>query len=799
MKRLVYLFCVLVSVYSCNTYDDAWIKEELKEHSAEIGELESKISTLDDNISNLKSILHSLEEMDVIESISAIKDGDEIKGYKLTFQKIGAITLSMGKAGEKGQNGENASKPLISVRQDSDGEWYWTINGEWQRDKDGNKVPAISNDDVTPSFKIEDGYWYVSFDDGESWDFTGRADGKDGDMMFSDIKYDGHYCYLTLSDGTIIEIPMLLELEMTFGEVSTEIEPSSTFTVDYEIIGGNGKAKVTCIGEHGWLAKSISTTERTGKISITSPDVLKDGKVIVFVSEADVTLTKALVFDVDEEEYRFMSSKYDYYEIDGTGGFIDVQITTNDDYSINIPEDAKSWVNYISTRSVREDNLRFGIKPNPSAMPAREARITFSGQSSSAQILIYQKASPFIDDEVDLGLIDGFDNPEEGIKILQQASIGNGTDIIIMGDGYSKKHFIPGGEYESTMRKAYEDFFSVEPYASLKEYFNVYYINVLSEEEHDAKPYYDSYGNQNGAIQGNADTKLGTTFTPGSTSMDGDSQTILEYAIQTIEKKGGADGGQCSYSEASERAYKALIIVMANVECYAGTCLLSWRSSSTIDYANLYSIAYCSLGNDGTGRQCKYTLIHEAGGHGFGKLADEYSVSRLLEFNTREWINLQNYHKYGVYRNVNEYWTAEIASGWGELDWPYTTESNVYWSELLDPSYGYISSEGLGLYEGAYTYTSLFCRSTANSMMNSQLRENGQFFNAISRWAIWYRTMRLTETINSGNFKSSLSEFIEFDSTLNIIKNNTIAPAQSGVDIYEDFQPLGPPVLLEYE
>lgn len=395
--------------------------------------------------------------------------------------------------------------------------------------------------------------------------------------------------------------------------------------------------------------------------------------------------------------------------------------------------------------------------------------------------------------------VDGFDDPENGVVILQNASKGSGTDIVIMGDGFIKKHFVKGGQYHKVMQKAYEDFFSVEPYASLKEYFNVYYINVMSKDAHDAVPYYDSRGNQNGATQGKADTKLGTQFTKGSTSIEGDNETVLDYAVQAIKAKGAANGGECTEEEAHDRAYKSLVIVLSNVKCRAGTCVLTFRSSRTEDYGGHYSIAYCALGNDATGRQCQYILIHEAGGHGFGKLGDEYSGQSLDRFNTKEWYNLRDYHDYGVDRNINEYWTPEEASKWNGLNWEYTTESNVYWSDLLDKSYGYKSKEGLGIYGGANTYSSMFCRPSKNSVMRDETEANGQYFNAISRWAIWYRVMRLTQSTTATSFKASLDEFIDFDRKLTIIQNKANEITRSDEMSSGKHIPLAPPVLIEYE
>lgn len=384
--------------------------------------------------------------------------------------------------------------------------------------------------------------------------------------------------------------------------------------------------------------------------------------------------------------------------------------------------------------------------------------------------------------------IDGFDNPEEGIVVLQEATKGDGTDIIIMGDGFSKSHFGQNGNYDKVMRKAYADFFSVEPYASLKEYFNVYYINAVSSEDHDAEPLL------NGATQGDASTIFNTQFTPNTTSITGDDNATRTYSAQAIRKKGGKNGSECTdEDEISSRVNSSLIMVMVNVKCHAGTCSISYNFAT--DYCAVSSVAYTALSTSEEMR--RWTLIHEAGGHGFGKLSDEYGDNLITSFSTIEWDYLIRQHNSGIYRNINEHWTAdEKADGW-EDDFrdTYTDESNVYWSDLLDASYGYTTSEGLGIYRGGNTYSNLFCRPTKNSVMRNQFDTDGHYFNAISRWAIWYRLMRLTNSTTAQSFKESLNDFIAFDNKLTIEKNSALTKSCDT----EGLLPLATPVLIYEE
>lgn len=387
---------------------------------------------------------------------------------------------------------------------------------------------------------------------------------------------------------------------------------------------------------------------------------------------------------------------------------------------------------------------------------------------------------------------DGLENPEEGIFVLQEASAGDGVDIIIMGDGFSNSHFGENGNYDKVMRQAYEDFFSIEPYASMKDYFNVYYINAVSVDDHDAVP------QMNGAIQGTANTVFSTEFTPGSTSIRGDDDLVKDYAKQVIRYKGGSGGTVCNdEDEVDNRVNESLMMVMINVDCYAGTCSITYSPNSGNDYCPYSSVAYTSLCTSDELR--RLTVIHEAGGHGFGKLADEYGgyiyqTSNSAEAIKKEVNQMDMLHTFGLFRNVNKHWgDEEKEQGWDIQDFEDTSEENVYWAELFNFDY---SHEGLGIYLGAYTFDHFYCRATDNSIMRNQFIENGQFFNAISRWAIWYRLLRLAGESPASDFKSSLDEFISFDSSLDISQTTAVQTRSCNTD---GLLPLAPPVLIAVE
>lgn len=793
MKK-IYIILVFILAFSCNKYDDAWISGEFDSVSNYIDNIEIRCNNFNKEIVAIQGIVTAIEKNDMVTNLRYLPDKNTLS---LTFRDRGVITITI----NDGKNGNDVhTAPIISVKKDTDNIWYWTIDGEWLKDKNNNKVPTLNNSDVTPMFKIEKDYWYVSYDGGKEWTRLIKAKGEDGadgangDLLISAFTSDGQKVYITLNDGEQLVVPMEIPLDINIASPSEEITANQTFALTFEIIGSEIRPELTCIGEHGWKAAVKWDSDTNGELIVTAPEELRSGKIVVFAVSGEYTTMKAVNFNYDDVDAKVMSIINNFFEVDGGGGVVEIKMTTNLEYSIEIPEDAKSWITHIKTKTVREDDIVFAISANKSGNPPRSAIIKFVGDGINTSVTISQRSKILLDSEIELGPTDGFDNPTDGIIVLQTASKGGGTDIIIMGDGFSKRDFIQQQNYKTVMEQAYEDFFSIEPFTSLKEYFNVYYINAVSEDAHDAKPYYDSYGNQNGAINGSANTCFSTTFQPGSTSINGNHTEVRNYAKQAIRYKGGPNGTVCnSESEVSARASKALMIVMINVKCYAGTCYLTWQRNPTYDFGNSYSIAYCPLGKNGDREERRLTLIHEAGGHGFGKLADEYEASSFTRFSTSEWTELANFHTYGLDRNVNEYWTYEESLNWNGLVWNYTTKENVYWSELLESRYDYSTTEGLGIYEGGYTYSNMFCRPTYNSVMRNHHIESGQYFNAISRWAIWYRVMRMTDSTSAGNFKASINEFIEFDKTLSINYNFTVNNSLGYPGTEHEFVPLGKP------
>jgi hypothetical protein len=326
---------------------------------------------------------------------------------------------------------------------------------------------------------------------------------------------------------------------------------------------------------------------------------------------------------------------------------------------------------------------------------------------------------------------------DRAVTILQTATKGDGIDIVLMGDAYSDRQ-IADGTYRADMERLYNNLFTEEPYKSFKDHFNVCYVNVVSATEGYE---YD-------------DTALDTYFTTGSTLVGGNDSAVINYALNAISE---------------DDMDEALLIVAMNSENYAGTCYMYYPTYTTGTYGSGPSVAYFPKGGDA--ETFAQLLHHEACGHGFAKLADEYAYEDMGKVPS-------NY--------VSEIQTQQNDWGWWK-NADFTSDvSQVRWKHFLNDSrYQY---EGLGAYEGGLTYWSGVWRPTENSIM----RYNTGGFNAPSREAIYYRIHKLAY---GDSWEYDYEEFVGWDAK-NRKTEASATRAPYRIEKPKDFKPTAPPVVI---
>ena len=268
----------------------------------------------------------------------------------------------------------------------------------------------------------------------------------------------------------------------------------------------------------------------------------------------------------------------------------------------------------------------------------------------------------------------------------QTATIGNGVNLVLMGDCFDAKD-ISEGKYVKAMEDAYNYFFDIEPYKTYKEYFNVYSVVGMS-----------------------ADSGMGTVNTIREARF-GSQYTLNEGVSPNFET---VFAGAC-VAPINDNVSNTLVILVENSNEYSGLCYM-WGDGS--------AVAIVPMSTDPAPYDFRGLVHHEAGGHGFGKLADEYiyhnafiqscscpCCGHVSEINAMK--------SYGFYTNISL--TGNMQA--------------VPWSHMIyDPQY----SDVVDVYEGAFMHSRGVFRSEATSCMNNNIA----YYNAISRESMVKRIMK---------------------------------------------------------
>ena len=403
--RILSIF-LLLSLFSSCTADIDGLSERMDDLEARVEALEELCSQMNTNISSLQTIVGALQDNDYISSIAPVVEGEDTVGYVINFTQSGSVTI---------YHGEDGQTPLIGVRQDAEGQYYWTVDGEWLLNDAGNKVQALGQDGITPQLKIEtDGYWYISYDGGITWTQLGKATGEDGDSMFSGVTQDDDNVYLTLADGTVITLPKARKLDLQFSETDgIACAAGQTVRVAYTLTGGNSQTRIASIGEGGWTSNVEKTDDATGFIAVTAPVPITPGKVLVMAdNNQGQTVMKTLTF-----EEGVLTVVADTYFAEGAASEVSVHINTNiTDYTVHIPEDAQSWLSVVPlTRSeMRTDTLRLALAEYPEGTIRRASvEIRCAGQLLQAftveQTAVKQEVIEFADPLVKQILVESTD------------------------------------------------------------------------------------------------------------------------------------------------------------------------------------------------------------------------------------------------------------------------------------------------------------------------------------------------------------------------------------------------------
>lgn len=273
------------------------------------------------------------------------------------------------------------------------------------------------------------------------------------------------------------------------------------------------------------------------------------------------------------------------------------------------------------------------------------------------------------------------------VMTLSTATKGPGIDIVFIGDGYDAKD-IAKGTFKQNTEDGFKHFFGIEPYSTYKDYFNVYAVVSKSDDS--------GIGTVNTVI----DTKFGSYFTQNRIKSP-DADKCFKWAKR---------------ADASMDLSKSLVIMLMNTSTYEGVTMM---------YGDGSAIACCPVSTDAYPYDFRGIIQHEAGGHGFGKLGDEYIYHNAF-IQTCDCMCCEHpkgdddmWTSYGIYKSKGWYKNLSMTADAKQVPWAHLIYHKNY-------------SDKVDMYEGGYMHTRGVYRSEATSCMNNNI----PYYSAISRQAI---------------------------------------------------------------
>lgn len=352
----------LIALSGCTRVSD--LEDRIEKVEERVEALETLCLKLNTDITALQTLVQSQTEANIY--ISNVEDVEN--GYKITFSNGKTYVIQDGEKGSKGDKGEEGAAPVVSVRQDTDGGYYWTLNGEWLL-MDGNKVSALG---VTPQLRINGENWEISYDGGTSWNTVAATYDKSHEIT---ISQDDNAVYFKLADGTVFTVNKAIAykffVEQTEG---IAIVAGATVELGYTVADADESVKFSVQCGGGYSASVVPSSVSAGVIKVTAPATLPtEGGYVLIIA------TKNSTGDVKAQQLSFEKGVITVSEVNYTanaeGGNVNIPVSTNLLYTVEIPEAAQSWISVApATKAVRQDTVTLVVSQNIGA--ARSATVT---------------------------------------------------------------------------------------------------------------------------------------------------------------------------------------------------------------------------------------------------------------------------------------------------------------------------------------------------------------------------------------------------------------------------------------
>ena len=323
-KYIAGIMAAALLVSGCGKF----VRDELITMQNEIDGLHKQVSEMNESLGTLRGVVEEMAAGGYVVEVKKFADEDGREGYTLVFNDTKELKLY---SGVDGKDGEDAVGPALAIAQDEDGRWCWTLDGEFLTREEDKHCYVDGQDGITPQVKIEEGYWYLSVDNGENWekqeDWPAR--GKDADEIFSldPQVYDDRIELVLSQTGETLVIPRFLpvELELVLGEKDLDevvlVAPGETLSIQYALTGTGAEKALLVAGTDGRFKTAIrpdAEDSNAGTVEVTCPETFPEGGYIYITVNDGNGRSKVKVIRFAARDLR-LSFGDESYEADAAG------------------------------------------------------------------------------------------------------------------------------------------------------------------------------------------------------------------------------------------------------------------------------------------------------------------------------------------------------------------------------------------------------------------------------------------------------------------------------------------------
>ena len=378
---------VILSVFSGCTEQ---VRPELDKTHAKLQALQELADSVNWDLHVLNLIVEELnDDHTILPETYRLTD----EGYEVSFRDGKTIIIPFGRDGMDGRQ-------FIPVGvQDEDGLYYWKVDGEWLLDADGNRIRAGAQDGFVPRFKVEDGFWWISVDDGKTFDQLASCEEMDGMGVFRQVEQTPFgKVVLTLWDGETIELSSRFPFRMSFeGAVRDTllIAAGEMLPIPYKVHveGETDQPVIVTSGTDGvYLSRIEAENDTTGVIKVQAPAAYADGYVLLSAHCGGYSAMKMITFRPRE------ITPADSFVPVRLGSGEDSKVLpydTNFDYVLKTSPEA-SWLEVVPDPETGE--LTFNTQPN-AGDEVRVCEVTVSPQDNPDHVCttfrVYQATDAF--------------------------------------------------------------------------------------------------------------------------------------------------------------------------------------------------------------------------------------------------------------------------------------------------------------------------------------------------------------------------------------------------------------------